>query len=261
MFRSCRTVLKAAVAAIVVQAAPFAHAQGLEIAPIGIDIVDGDGLVLAAFPAVASTPVFGGLQIGATPAAAQVAVGLPQPSIILGVIAPGQEDAFGLATLLPATVEQVAFSIDDLTARAALRASNPDLFRRLVEEGHMDPDATELNRVLQTELARMNCYRSGIDGAWGRGSRGSVDEYFAQLASVDWPDPEPSSELFRAILLNGDVQCPTPVAAAPVPRAATTSTPRTAATPAAPRPAAPAPAPAAPAAKPRLSIGGSGVLR
>jgi len=255
VFRSCRYVLTGLLAALVVQAAPVAHAQGIEIAPIGIDLADdGDNLVLASFAAPNTAPVFEAFQLGATPVAARVSAGLPQPSIIVGLIAPGQEEEFGLESLLPATVEQIGFSLDDLESREALRESDPEMFRRLIEEGHLDPEADQLNRVLQSELARMNCYRTRVDGAWGPGSRRSVGEYFTELASVEWPDPAPTQDLFRAILLNGDVTCATPAAAAP--RA---TTPR-ATTPRATAPA-PAPAPAAPAAKPKLSIGGSGVLR
>ena len=264
MFRSCRHVLTGLLAALAVQAAPPVRAQGLEIAPIGIDLADdGDNLVLAAFAAAGNAPLIEGVQLGATPVAARVSAGLPQPSIIVGVIEAGREAEFGLATLLPATVAKFGFSLEDLEAREALRESNPDLLRRLAEGGYLDPEEDRLARVLQTELARMNCYRSGIDGAWGRGSRRSVGEYFAQLASVSWPDQAPTPELLRAIIINGDVACPTPAAVvrpAPTPRA-TTATRRTTQ----PRAAAPAPAPAAPAAKPKpkpkLSIGGSGVLR
>ena len=263
MFRSCRYVLTGFLAALAVQAAPVVQAQGLEITPIGIDLADdGDDLVLASFAAAGNAPLIEGVQLGATPVAARIAVGLPPPSIIVGIIEAGREDEFGLATLLPSTVEKFGFSLEDLEAREALRESNPDLFRRLVEEGHLDPDEDRLPRILQTELARMNCNRSGIDGVWGRGSRRSVGEYFAQLASVSWPDQAPTPELLRAIIINGDVACPTPAAVA---RPA--ATPRRTTTPARtqPRAAAPAPKPVAPAAKPKpkpkLSIGGSGVLR
>lgn len=266
MFRSYRSVLSGLVAALVVQVAPVANAQGLEIAPIGFDVADeGDSLVLAAFAAPNDAPLLGLIQGAAIPVAARVSAGLPQPSIIVGLIAPGQEEEFGVERLLPATVEQVGFPLDDLAAREAMRESDPDMFRRLIEEGHLDPEADQLNRALQIELARMNCYRSGIDGAWGPGSRRSVGQYFDQVASVDWPDAAPTNDLLRTIIINGDVACPTPVAAAP--RATTTrstTTRRTTTTRAAtPRAAAPAPKPAAPAAKkkPKLSLGGSGVLR
>lgn len=264
MFRSCKSLLSGVAAALLVQAAPVAYAQGIDIAPIGIDISsDDDNVILAAISIPSDAPVFENYQVGATPVAARVSAGLPSPSIIVGVIAPGQEEVFGLETLLPATVEQVGFPLDDLTAREEMRESDPDMFRRLVEEGHLDPEPDTLNRALQIELARMNCYRSGIDGAWGPGSRRSVGEYYAQLASVDWPDAAPTNELLRSIIMNGDVACPTPVAAAP--RRATTQSTTTRTTRTQPRAAAPAPAPApaAPAAKPKpkLSIGGSGVLR
>ncbi|MEM6371396.1 MAG: hypothetical protein AAF727_01260 [Pseudomonadota bacterium] len=256
MFRSCRYVLSGLVAAAALHAAPMADAQGIEIAPIGFDVADeGDALVLAAFASTDASPVFGDVQVGATPAAARVAVGLPQPSIIIGLIAPGQEDEFGLESLLPGTVEELGFSLDDLAAREALRDSDPDLFARLVQEGHLDLASAELPRALQTELARMNCYRSRIDGDWGRGSRRSVGEYFDQLASVDWPDQAPTNDLLRAILLNGDVACPTPVAAAP-----RTPTPSSSARANPPRQAAPQPAPApAPAAKPKRTLSGGGL--
>lgn len=257
--RWCRSVLTGLVAALLVHPVSVAQAQGLEIAPIGIDLGDdSESLVLAAFPAADNAPIFGSVQGGSAPAAAVVAVGFPQPSIIVGLIEPGQEEEFGLETLLPSTIAEYAFALDDLAAREALRESDPDIFRRLVEEGHVDPEDAQLKRVLQTELARMNCYRSRIDGDWGRGSRRSVGEYFAQLASVDWPDAAATNDLFRAILLNGDVACPTPVAAAPKPRATSTRTTTTRTSQ--PRAAAPKPA-AKPAAKPKLSIGGSGVLR
>lgn len=266
VFDSCRYVLSGLVAAIALTPAPVAMAQGLEIAPIGIDLAEeGDSLVQAAL-VIDTAPVFDAAQLGATPAAARVAAGLPRPSIIIGLIAPGQEEEFGLETLLPATVEQVSFSLDDLDAREALRETDPIMFERLISEGHLDPGSDQLNRVLQIELARMNCYRSGIDGAWGPGSRRSVGAYFKELASVDWPDQAPTNELFRAILLNGDVACPTPQpVAAAAPRRSTSSSSSSRPAAAAPRAAAPRPAPApkpaAPASKPKLSIGGSGVLR
>ncbi|WP_372991426.1 hypothetical protein [Sulfitobacter sp.] len=243
-----------------------ASAQGLDIQPIGIELAgDGDQLILAAMPVGGQAPVFNSALIESatiTRVAVRQTGTLPKPSIILGMIAPGQEEEFGVERLLPATVNQITFALDDLVAREALRAENPDLFRRLVEEGHIDPDPGALNSILQTELKRMNCYRSGVDGAWGRGSRGSVDEYFSQLASVQWDDPSPTNSLFRAIILNGDVACPTPAAAVAAPRA-TSSAPKsnrtTRQTTTTNR--APAAKKAAPSAKPKMSIGATGVFR
>lgn len=250
----------------------FGHAQSYSAAPISVDIAQDESsaepLLIAAFqPQADVQPQFLG-QGGQ--GAVVTRAGLPTPSIILGLIEAGQEAAFGITRLLPETVAQIGFPYNDLDRRVALRDSDPDIFRQLVEEGHVDPPANVLNAALQTELQRMNCYRSGIDGAWGPGSRRSVGSYFNERDDdVSWPDQEPSNELFRTIIVVPDVACPTPQAAparttsAPAratPRATTTTTRRATA----PAPAAPRPKPAAPAAKPKPKIklgGGTGVFR
>ncbi|MEM8592231.1 MAG: hypothetical protein AAGF13_06855 [Pseudomonadota bacterium] len=238
------------------------HAQGLEIAPLTLDVAPDDetGLVLAALDTSDAAPQIASLGAGqgALIQASLTQAGLPQPSIIIGVIAPGQEASFGIETLLPATVESIAFEIDDLDARDALRERDVELFRQLIEEGHLDPE--ELERALQIELSRMNCYRSGIDGAWGPGSRRSVTEYFAQLEGVDWPDQAPTVDLFRAILINGDVACPTPqpVARTNTSTSSTRTTPtRTTTTTTPPTTQQPAATPSQPS-RPTLSGGGTG---
>lgn len=271
MSRLCSGLRFALATSLVVSLPIGVSAQGLQIEPILFDPAPGDEteVVLAALPATDGAPVLRD-SAGATRVASVAQTGLPKPSLILGVIAAGEEDAFGIERLLPATVEEIAFALDDLTARAALRERDPDLFRQLVEEGHVDPSPDRLNTVLQVELQRMNCYRSGIDGAWGPGSRRSVASYFDELESVSWPDQEPSAALFRAILINGDVDCPTPVATAPAPRASstpasttrtTTTTTRRTTTPAPTRRTQPAPQPAPKPQQPQLRIGGSGVFR
>ncbi|MGR3467982.1 MAG: hypothetical protein ACU0CI_08885, partial [Shimia sp.] len=227
-----------------------ALAQSLEIEPLTFDADGPETLVVAALDTT-GTPRIAGLS-GARPAATLVSLGRPAPSLILGVIEPGQEAAFGVERLLSSTVAEIAFDLDDLAAREALRDRDPELFRRLVSEGHVDPPADGLNRRLQIELARSNCYRSGIDGIWGPGSRGSVGEYFAELDGVSADSQEPSMGLFRTILVNGDVTCTAPVRPAPsrAPTVTPPSPPRnTAARP--PQPVAPAPPPApAPAPAP-----------
>jgi len=221
-----------ALSALAALAAPSAVAQGLEIAPIAFDVdeTDDSQLVVASLSVDDSTSIVStGLQAGPQPLSLSVRaqLGLPDPSIILGLIEAGTEASYGIERLMPSTVEQISFAPDDLEARAALRDSDRDLFVQLVGEGHLDPSAGDLNRQLQIELQRMNCYRSGIDGAWGPGSRRSVGAYFDELASVNWSDQEPSNELYRAILINGDVECEVPVAAAPAaPRQTTTTTTR-----------------------------------
>ncbi|MBE1283396.1 MAG: hypothetical protein GJ676_08780 [Rhodobacteraceae bacterium] len=233
-------------------------AQDLDIQPISLDVSsETDQLVLAALPVGDVMPIIRGVTADETPvvrAAVRPSDQLPTPSIILGYIAPEQEEEFGLDRLLPATVEQISFALDDLEAREALRARDADLFKRFVEEGHLDPDPAQLNRTLQAELLRMRCYRSSIDGQWGRGSRRSVTSYFNELDGVSWPDQNPSNELFRAILINGDVVC----AAAPSNRTVRTNTStssRSSSSSTRTRTPAPAPAPQpAPAQKPAATI-------
>ncbi|WP_299684096.1 hypothetical protein [uncultured Tateyamaria sp.] len=232
----------------------------------GADATGGQVLIAAYQPPAETAPSFAGPGVGR--GAVAVAAGLPTPSIILGRIEPGREADFGITSLLPETVAQMSFAFDDMETRIAMRSDDPTMFRMLVEQGHIDPPADRLNVALQSELQRMNCYRSGIDGLWGRGSARSVGEYFGEREDgVDWPDQNPSMELFRTIIMYPDVRCEAPVAAAaPAPRATTTrsTTTRTTTTRrvATPKPAAPAPKPKAPANKPKITGGGGiGVFR
>jgi len=271
LFRFCRSLMVGLGALCALQNSTAAVAQGLDIQPITLEIMSDVSqdteLLLASVSLPSNTaPLIEGILAGSSgvvKAAVRTSDGLPKPSVILGFIAPGQETLFGLTQLLPATLAGIIFSLDDLAAREALRSSDPEMFKRLVEEGHVDPNPSQLNRVLQGELKRMNCYRSGIDGAWGSGSRRSVGEYFEQLENVDWEDPAPSADLFRAVLLNGDVDCPTPAAVQRSTRTQGTTTRSTTTrrtTTAKPKAAAPAKKPAS--KKPSISLGGStGVFR
>ncbi len=171
------------------------------------------------------------------------AEGLPQPSIFIGAIAPPPG---------------VTFAYDDLAARQALKAEDAEKFAALVAAGALDPPADQMARAIQTELARMKCYTTRIDGAWGRGSRAAATRYFLQLGtSPDTLEAEPV--LYRQILLGGDVTCPAPapVAARAPARSTTTTAPRRTTTP---RAAAPAPA-AAPARRINRGVTGTGTLR
>ena len=245
-----------------------ATSQSFSSEPIAFDVDDtagdaGTPLLIAAYePPAGTAPQIGAA--GANRAAAVTQAGLPAPSIILGRIEPGREADFGISILLPETVATMRFDFDDLETRVAMRGEDPEMFRKLIEQGHIDPPAERLNAALQLELQRMNCYRSTIDGLWGPGSRRSVGGYFdAREDALTWPDQEPSMELFRAIILYPDVEC---VVQQPTPRATTqTTTPRTTTTRTMTARPAPAPAPSAPATtsnRPRISTGGGiGVFR
>lgn len=226
------------------------QAESFALEPITLDVAapqssDTDDLILvAAYVPDTSSPLL--VSYGDTARSAlRTSQDQQQPSIILGLIAPGEEDDFGIEGLLQDTIAAHAFDYQDLEAREALRISDPDLFRKLVQGGHVDPPEDRLKFALQEELARMNCYRSRIDGDFGRGSRRSVASYFKTLDNgSSWPDQNPpTNDLFRSIVINGDVTCQVAAAApARTPRKST------------------APAPAARAAPPAGNSGGSTAL-
>lgn len=173
--------------------------------------------------------------------------GLPQPSVILG-------DAPTLVALdvaPPPVIPPPAQVLDytDVTARAAAKAADPAAYDQLVLTGAYDPPVQDLPVAVQTELKRMGCYRGGVDGQWGPGSRRALQLYFDTL-QVATTTQEPTIEVFRQLLQKGDVACPVPVAVA-APVATTTRNTTRATTQAAPttrrQPAAQPAAPAAPA--------------
>ena len=201
---------------------------------------------------------------GATPAPAPAIFratpgedGLPAPSILVGFLTEDGEIVSDPEIVAPAIVDSPVsgdgLGYEDLEARNAMREADPDLFASLVETGAFDPPDAEMARAIQTELARMNCYKSTIDGIWGPGSRRSVTGYYEQVGGST-PSQDPDARIFRAIIASEDVRCPDPaprVVAQPTRRTTTQAAPRRTTTQAAPRrqaaPAAPAPAPAAPA--------------
>ena len=192
--------------------------------------------------------------------------GLPAPSILVGFATDDDEGPAVAPEVDEGPVAGSGLSYDDLEARNAMREQDAELFAGLVESGAFDPPEAEMARAIQTELARMNCYRSGIDGIWGPGSRRSVTAYYEE-AGGSTPSQDPVAEIFRQIIVSEDVRCPDPPA--PAPRAAAAAPRRATTTQAAPRraatqQAAPAPAPAAPAAPARRTISqstGTGAFR
>jgi hypothetical protein len=174
--------------------------------------------------------------------------GLPQPSVILG-----EAPTLVALDVAPPPVTPPAQVLDytDVTARAAAKAADPAAFDQLVLTGAYDPPAQQLPVAVQTELKRMGCYRGGVDGQWGPGSRRALQLYFDTL-QVATTTQEPTIEVFHQLLQKDQVACPAPVATAAPAATTTRNTTRTttqAAAPATPRkPAAAAPAaPAAPA--------------
>ncbi|PJI84238.1 hypothetical protein BC777_3778 [Yoonia maricola] len=257
----CKTLSLACAFITTFALAQSVQAQEWRADPIAFDAgVGGDGdqpILVMAFTPPGGAPLVA--RADTSPGAVLPDPSLPAPTIILGQIGAGQEGAFGILRLLPSTVAQIGFPHDDLDARRALQAENTALFQQLVTEGHVDPPEDIVKAAVQTELARMNCYRARIDNDWGRGSRQSVIDYFAQRAGVDWPEPIASVDLFRTIILSPDVRCPTPQPVAQRPRPTNPQPTQTQTTTQQQTPTAPA---AAPSSGPQLDIGGStGVFR
>ncbi len=147
--------------------------------------------------------------------------GLPRPSIIVGLIEP-TEVAFPTVTEPTGPVSGSTIEYTDIAGRRALRDNDPELFATLVDGGAFDPPPAELVVALQTELQRMNCYNSGIDGAWGPGSRAAVGRYYEQLEAAS-PSQDADVSIFRQIMMRDDVSCP----AQPVAQTNRTPTTRT----------------------------------
>jgi hypothetical protein len=219
----------------IVQTASIIAPVSAVISPIvsGSEVQGEELAILAAAPVRSSTrPVPG-------------AGGLPRPSVIVGEAA----TLAALETPVPEVPPAQQLDYTDITARSALKTSDRAEYDRLILAGSYDPPPDQLAVAVQTELARMGCYRSGIDGQWGPGSRRALQLYFDTLKAAT-ATQEPTLEVFRQLLQKDDVVCPEPVVRA-APSAATTTrnTTRTTtqAAPTTTRRQAAAPAPAAPA--------------
>ncbi len=187
----------------------------------------------ASAPVVIFSPV-SNPQLAALPQAD----GLPEPSIIVGLIE-GADQNFD-AALDPSDLSGNEISYDNVEARLRLMRQDPDLYAGLLASGAFDPPGPLLVRALQQELARMGCYTSRVDGAWGPGSQRAVVRYYDE-AGVQVPTQAAEVSLYRDIIGREDVTCTAPVAAAPQPRRNTSPAPTTR------RPAAQPTAPRAPA--------------
>lgn len=229
-------------APVALAARPVATAAAAPAAGAGATDAAREAVVIFAPPPRAQT------------AAQPTAAGLPEPSIIVGRIEPDPA-----ATAAPGG-EGLAYR--DLALRRQMREEQPEVFAALLASGTFDPPPAEIARAIQQELARMGCYRAGVDGVWGGGSRSAVGRYFEQREGVQAVSLEPVRDLYRQIIAVADVACPE-VAAAPVAARSTPAAARSTATAAAPaaRRTAPAATPPA-AATPRIQPGARlGVFR
>jgi hypothetical protein len=152
-------------------------------------------------------------------AALPVATGMPEPSILVGLIE-GVTDA---ALEEEPDDESNALDFTNTAGVRRLKVSNPDLFASLLNSGAFDPPPPALASALQGELATMNCYRMRVDGDWGNGSRRAANAYFDEVKPEEPTSPEATTDLFRLILREEVVRCPTPRVAAPAPARSTSS--------------------------------------
>ena len=187
------------------------HAQNFEIRPITFDTGQGETPLVVAYEPAAEPPRL--IRFSTVPEAQSrdaiaARAGFPAPSIILGRVAAGTEESYGIDRLMPETVAQFAFPYNDLDSRNALRTTDPEMLRALVSQGHIDPPEDLVAVAIQEELQRMNCYRSTIDGVWGGGSRRAAAEYFRTRGVDDNGLGNTATvDLFRSIVLGGDTTC------------------------------------------------------
>ncbi len=106
--------------------------------------------------------------------------------------------------------------------RTLLEAIDPDLVRELDPNAPQAPELSgkELASAVQTELARLGCYRLRIDGDWGKGSRTAAGRYFLNKKIVP-DDLEPSVALLRQLRTESQVQCKNVVVARAAPKKVT----------------------------------------
>ena len=68
----------------------------------------------------------------------------------------------------------------------------------------------ELARRVQTELARLGCYRMGIDGLWGRGSQKAMNDYNKERGK-SFVVEAPSMDALTGLFLDSGRVCKAPV--------------------------------------------------
>lgn len=233
-------------------AAPSAPSGGLVISSLSTEamrIGDSSPVILASAdpnPVTVSGTTDDSVAFASESAATIPRSGGPEPSIIVG----------DLAVLVAADARGPLGM--PFQAREEIRRRDPTMFNRLLGRGAFDPAAEQIPAAIQTELARMNCYNGGIDGAWGSGSASALRRYFEQIGAAQ-ASTTPEIPLYRRIIDHDVVECPDiqPVAQATPSRSSRGNNARSQPAASAPRVRASAPeasAPAQPATPTRREI-------
>lgn len=116
------------------------------------------------------------------------------------------------------TEEQLTEAVPEALLERVILSMTPvkltprkDNRRRLVGR-----DITDLARALQVELERIGCYRSGIDGTWGRGSRRALQRFIDETEETRIKTLDPSVVTLDILLeTEGTICAFTPVRRAP----------------------------------------------
>jgi len=151
--------------------------------------------------------------------------------LMLGKQMPDVVRSVSIDGVSPPAAEPQGQQVASLSLRDANNVVASDI-QSLLMLGKKDDSGSEkdksfdLNHRVQTELARVGCYRSQVDGDWGAGSKRALADYYRRTKQ-DGSQLEPSLELLSDLFLRSGRVCKQPVAA-PKPvktiRTATTST-------------------------------------
>ncbi|WP_147391873.1 hypothetical protein [Paracoccus onubensis] len=216
--------------------AASAPAGGLVISALPAESMRASGaspVILASAdpnPVIASGTADDGGAFAPEAAAAALRPGAPEPSIIVGDLA-----------VLVAADSRGPLGMP-YQAREEIRRRDPAMFNRLLGRGAFDPEGEQVAAAMQTELARMNCYNGGIDGAWGSGSASALRRYFEEAGAAQ-ASTTPEIGLYRGMISREAVECPDiqPVAQAAPSRSSGGGNTRSQPAPTAPRAQAAAP--------------------
>ena len=120
--------------------------------------------------------------------------------------------AKSLAAVSPPTIKgQVVEPLPDVTAPAVV---TPEVVVPTDLPVAVVPDLTgdALDRALQAELKRLNCYSGTVDGSFGAGSLGALDLFFQTTALVR-ASTDPTQAVLNQLKAVADNVCPSPYVA------------------------------------------------
>ncbi len=199
-------------------------------------------------PVAPTVPASVGVSFGADVATATALPSTAQPTapgsaespadrVIASAVIPAAPAIVGttVATATAATPEPVASEPGAIVLASvdpARVASAPDASARITGQEVLPdaPSATEaaapesveieipdnVPMAVQTELARLGCYRSAIDGIWGKGSALSLVRYYSAKKTA--PDTlQPTPELYVALKGEENVVCKLSTTTAKIP--------------------------------------------